>query len=134
PVAARRAVHQGGQRRLEQVRQRRAGFLRAGLGLGRRGGRPALLGRNGRLAEHALRAFVDDAVFLGGTGHGVAFLDQQPLLLVAAARQVGAYQGPVAAELLALQAELEFAAPVALVRVAVGLPDAPVPDNHVARA
>src|SRR5690606_33125720 len=57
-----------------------------------------------------------------------------PLLLVSAARQVGAHQGPVAGELLALQAELELAAPVALVRIAVGLPDAAIPDDHIARA
>src|SRR5690606_21439341 len=64
----------------------------------------------------------------------IALLDQQPLLLVTTARQPGAHQGPGAGQFLTDQGEFQFAVPVVLYRVAVGLPDAMVPDNHITPA
>src|SRR5690606_24626594 len=43
-------------------------------------------------------------------------------------------QGPGAGQFLADQGEFQFAVPVVLYRVAVGLPDAMVPDNHITPA
>ncbi|MNY42565.1 hypothetical protein D3C86_1774680 [compost metagenome] len=59
-------------------------------------------------------------------------LDQKPLLLLA--RHVRAHQIPQAAELLALQLELEFALGVGRGRILLGDPDATVPHDHVTGA
>src|SRR5690606_39803013 len=85
-----------------------------------------------RARYDAFGALADHVVFVGGPRRLVSFLDQQPLLLVAIARQPGAHQGPVPDQLLADQGELHLALPVGLARVTVGLPDAVVPDNDVA--
>lgn len=84
------------------------------------------------VAEDAVGLGVDDAVVGFATRLAVLRLDQHPLFLLAG--QVGAKQIPHAAKLFALQAEAQLALGIGFVRIAFGLPDAPVPDDHVARA
>src|SRR5690606_686502 len=84
-----------------------------------------------RTTDHALRLRLDDVVLVAGPGNIVALLDQQPLLLVAAAGQAGPHQRPIACQLLADQGELELARRIARRRVALRLPDALIPDDHV---
>lgn len=84
--------------------------------------------------EHAPGQGPDHVVLVARSRLGILLLDQQPLFLVAAAAHMGAHQGPVAAELLTDQGELELARPIAGVGVVMGLPDAMVPDDHITGA
>jgi hypothetical protein len=61
-------------------------------------------------------------------------LDQQPRLLAFAASAIHAHEVPAAAQLLPIKREVEMTLLVALVRVALGVPMAAVPDHHGAAA
>src|SRR5690606_6071228 len=134
PIAFGRPLGQGRQLWRQAVRE-----LRLALATSCRLGRRLALGSlaratHQRTADHALRLRLDDVVLVTGTRRVVALLDQQPLFLVAAAAQPRTYQRPVPGQLLAHQGELELSSSIGGRRIALGLPDAMVPDDHVARA
>ncbi|MCY1399721.1 hypothetical protein D9M71_147840 [compost metagenome] len=134
PVAGRRRVQQGRQLRRKLLGQPALPFMGlAGLmGLaGRtwvfarlRGQRPA--------ADHALRLLGQHVMLRKVPRQGVAALDQEPLRLAPA--QLGAHQAPAAAELLAMQFELQVPFRQSFLGIALGRPVAVVPDDHVAGA
>ena len=87
-----------------------------------------------RLGQNAVRLRFDHAVFIAGTRMLVALLDQQPRLLFLALTPMHAHQRPAAFELVAVQAKLQVPLAQALARIALGLPLAAVPYDHLAGA
>ena len=134
PITFGRPVHQGCQLGGKLIRQGsdalgRFGFWRGlgfGLGLG-------LWLTHHRIAEHAGGLGLDDIELRGRARLLIVFLDQQPLLLVAAALEPGAYQRPVTGEFFTDQGEFELARRVGFARIIVGLPNASVPYDHIPR-
>ena len=126
-----------GQLRPELLRQRRfPGTLeRRGLdrlALSRRPGRRLRLGKllDPAAADHALGPLLQNRGIGSGPGERIALLDQQPVVAALALLGLEAHEGPATAELLAVEAELEAALAVALLRVAHRDPGAPVPHDH----
>ncbi len=117
---------------------RRHTFFRGGLLRRRHLLCCAFRGRRAPAAfHHTARQRLEHVVFAFAARLVIALLDQQPLLLVAAAAHVAAHERPLAVQLLAVQRELELARLVHLARLrfaAVRLPRAAIPDDHAARA
>ncbi|MNZ43557.1 hypothetical protein D3C78_611620 [compost metagenome] len=84
------------------------------------------------IADHAVRLRFNDAVVGLAACLSIVGLDQHPLLFLAC--QAGAEQVPHAAQLLSLQAKAQLALGIGLVCVTLWLPDATVPDDHIAGA
>src|SRR5690606_26320573 len=101
---------------------------------GRAAGHPLAGGVDQGLGQYTFRPLGQDIVLPRRAGFPVPLLDQQPLLLVAAATQAGAHQCPVPGQFLADQGELELAVAVGLCRIPVGLPDAAIPDDDITAA
>ncbi|MNM85903.1 hypothetical protein D3C81_980430 [compost metagenome] len=132
PVASGRGIDQGCKLRLKLPGQGR--FLaRAGpLALGRRFGAGTASRHQRAIADHAVRLRFNDAVVGLAACLRVVGLDQHPLLFLAC--QTGAEQVPHAAQLLSLQAKAQLALGIGLVCVTLWLPDATIPDDHIAGA
>src|SRR5690606_27811372 len=60
-------------------------------------------------AQHALRPLLQDRAVGPGPGEGVALLDQEPVVAALTLLGLEAHKRPAAAELLAVEAELEAA-------------------------
>src|SRR5207253_4180561 len=94
------------------------------------GGGGDLLQRSPRV--HAPGLELDDVGRPPGARLGVALLDQEPAppAVVATPPATDPHERPAPAELFPLESELEVAGPVALMRIADGLPGAAVPQEH----
>ncbi|MNE17462.1 hypothetical protein D3C80_1104440 [compost metagenome] len=129
PVTLGGGIGQGCQLRLEHLRQGAS----AGLALARGGRRLGwTAGDQCTVAQYAVRQGFDDAVVRFAAGLAIVGLDQHPLLFLAS--QVGTKQVPDTRQLFTLQAKAQLALGIGLARVAFGLPEPPVPHDHVARA
>src|SRR5690606_38633032 len=101
---------------------------------GRAAGHPLAGGVDQGLGQYTFRPLGQDIVLPRRAGFPVPLLDQQPLLLVAAATPACAHQCPVPGQFLADQGELELAVAVGLCRIPVGLPDAAFPVEDITAA
>src|SRR5262245_43004806 len=104
-------------------------------------GMPHAIFRGGDLVEgaprgHALGLGLDHARGASGARRAIPLLDQEPAppIGITPLASPDPHERPPAVELPAREDELEIAVAVALVRVAVGLPGAAVPDHHRAAA
>ena len=122
-----------GDRRGTRLHRRTCGFLRR-LNRLRRLCRLRRWIGNRAARQHAALFGFDDVVFRRRSRRVVALLDQQPGLLPLAGAAVHAHQRPAAAELLAVQPELQLAGAIAGARIADRFPGAVVPHDHRAAA
>ena len=137
PAGAVRGLRlEGGERRRDEAGERVAGLAGARPWLCRRLLRRLAGGDvlDRAAGDHRGGLFLEDVGIGLAAGGLVAALDQQPVLPLLAALRAHADEVPAALELRALQREVEPALLQPAHRVALGLPAAAVPDDHLAAA
>ena len=113
-------------------------FLRRRLALRALDDLATLVARAERIGQHAARAFEQDVVIGFVAGVFIAFLDQEPLFLVAVAAHVALHEREAAVQLFAVEPEFQLALRVRFGRffdrARLRLPRTAIPHDHAARA